>query len=320
MTFLEAGHGKIRIAMLGMVEGNGHPYSWSAILNGYDPQEMAALCPYPGIVQYLAQEHTDSMGIEGAAVTHIWTDDPSDASKVARAAFIPYVVDSPEEVIGQVDAVIVATDIGHEHAIRCRPFVEAGIPVFIDKPLVDHPRHLRLFNDWVEAGKPILSSSCMRYCKEFIPFHLSTRNLGEVRFATITTHKSWERYGVHALEAIYPIFGPGFISVCNIGEAGRDIVHIRHGSGADIIVSAVYDMSGAFGMLQLCGTAGAAVAAFKDTYYSFKAQLQSFVDYVRTGERPFPHSETVELMKLLIAGILSRDEGGREIRLDEIEA
>ena len=31
----------IRIAMLGMVEGNGHPYSWSAIFNGYDPEKMA---------------------------------------------------------------------------------------------------------------------------------------------------------------------------------------------------------------------------------------------------------------------------------------
>ena len=27
-----------RWAMLGMVDGNGHPYSWSAIFNGYDPR------------------------------------------------------------------------------------------------------------------------------------------------------------------------------------------------------------------------------------------------------------------------------------------
>ena len=31
----------IRLAMLGMVDGNGHPYLWSAIFNGYDPDEMA---------------------------------------------------------------------------------------------------------------------------------------------------------------------------------------------------------------------------------------------------------------------------------------
>lgn len=29
---------EIRLAMLGMLEDNGHPYSWSAIINGYDPR------------------------------------------------------------------------------------------------------------------------------------------------------------------------------------------------------------------------------------------------------------------------------------------
>ena len=31
-----ATRGEIRLAMLGMIEGNGHPYSWSAIINGYN--------------------------------------------------------------------------------------------------------------------------------------------------------------------------------------------------------------------------------------------------------------------------------------------
>ena len=30
----------IRLGMIGMNDGNGHPYSWSAICNGYDPIEM----------------------------------------------------------------------------------------------------------------------------------------------------------------------------------------------------------------------------------------------------------------------------------------
>ena len=45
----------IRLAMLGMVEGNGHPYSWSAIFNGYDRAAMAK-CPYPTIPDYLNKE------------------------------------------------------------------------------------------------------------------------------------------------------------------------------------------------------------------------------------------------------------------------
>lgn len=307
----------IRFAMLGMVDGNGHPYSWSAIFNGYDPEEMRR-CPFPGIPAYLDKEPEHSLRIEGAQVTHIWTDDPEDAVRVAKASLIPNVSSRPEDVIGEVDAVIVATDKGHEHALRCRPFVEAGIPVFVDKPLVDNEQDLRLFASWIEQGKPILSSSSMRYSKEFAPYRESTNNLGKVRFATITTPKSWERYGIHALEAIYPIFGPGFVSVRNTGTEDRNVVHIKHDSGADIVVAAHADMYGSFGLLQLCGTAGNTFVPFQDTFYSFKAQLQSFIDYLRTGIRPFPFSETAELMKMIIAGIRSREQDGREIALSEI--
>lgn len=307
----------IRIAMLGMVDGNGHPYSWSAMFNGYDPEEMKR-CPYPAIPEYLSKEPQDMIRIPGARVTHIWTDDPEDAIKVSRASYIPNRVSRPEDVIGQVDAVIIATDKGGEHVERCKPFVEAGIPVFVDKPLVDNEADLLVFSEWVKQGKAILSSSCMRYCKEFLPYHLSTRNLGDIRFASITTAKSWERYGIHALESIYPIFGPGFISVRNVGSQDRNVVHLKHASGADIIAVANKDMYGAFGLLQLCGTAGHANISFQDTFYAFKSQLQSFIDYLRSGVRPFAFDETIDLMKMIIAGIRSREEQGREVSLEEI--
>ena len=45
----------LRLAMLGMIPGNGHPYSWSAIVNGFDPEAMAA-CPYPVIPRYLGAQ------------------------------------------------------------------------------------------------------------------------------------------------------------------------------------------------------------------------------------------------------------------------
>ena len=43
MSVLPLGNKELRLAMLGMVEGNGHPYSWSAIVNGrFDPERMKA--------------------------------------------------------------------------------------------------------------------------------------------------------------------------------------------------------------------------------------------------------------------------------------
>jgi len=307
----------IRLAMLGMVEGNGHPYSWSAILNGYDPAEMAK-CPYPVIPAYLSKQPPGAFGIGGARVTHIWTDNPEEAGRVARASLIPEILARPEDAIGRVDAVVIPTDKGHEHVTRARPFIEAGLPVFIDKPLADNSEDLKAFMVWQAEGRAILSGSCLRYAREFEPYHASAQGLGQLRLVTITTPKSWERYGIHALEGIYPVLGPGFLTARNSGTVERNIVHFKHVGGADAVAAAIADLTGAFGVLGLYGTAGHARAAFTDTFYAFKKQLEGFIRYLRTGVPPFPFTETVELAKMVIAGIRSRDEGGREVPLAEI--
>lgn len=309
----------IRLAMLGMVEGNGHPYSWSIIINGdYDPEALAQ-CPYAAIKDYIGKQPQNTLGIEGAEVTHVWTDDPADAVSVAKVAKIPHIAKRTEDVIGYVDAVLVATDKGDEHVERCRPFVEAGIPVFVDKPLCNSQADLATFSEWVAESRPLISSSAMRYCKEFEPYHQATSEFGELRYIDITMAKSWEAYGIHALEAVYPIVGPGFVSVRNTGDSTRNIVHATHQSGVDINLAVISDLYGGFGLMTLAGTRASTQLRFFDNYYSFKMQLQSYVDYLRTGQPPVPWEETRELMKLVIAGTLSRQEGGREVLLSELE-
>lgn len=310
---------EIHLAILGQTPGNGHPYSWSAMFNGYDRDLMTKECPYAGIPAYLNKE-PEGFQIPDVKITHICTNGEGDftAEHVARCALIPNVVENPEDVIGKVDAVIIATDIGSEHVDRCRPFIEADIPLFIDKPMVDNAGDLKIFNEWVGEGKALMSSSSMRYTKEFLPYRASTNNLGKLRFGSIMTSKKWETYGIHALEAIYPIFGPGFISARNTGTKDRNVVHFTHTCGADVIVIASKDMHGGFGLLTLAGTEGSDQLAFKDSFYAFRKQLVSFVDYLRTGIRPFPYSETEELMRMVIAGIQSRESGGTEILLKEI--
>ena len=307
----------ITLAMAGMKPPNYHPYSWSAILNGYDPGEMAK-CPAPRIPTYLGCEPTQNFPIPGVRVTHIYTDDPAYALHVSKAALIPHVVARPEDLIGRVDAVLIPTDVGHEHVERCRPFVEAELPIFVDKPLVDNEADLQLFSRWVREGRAIMSSSCLRYCKEFMPYRASIHNLGRVAFATITMSQRWEQYGIHALEGIYPIFGSGFLSAQNLGTTEQNVVHYKHRCGTDIVVAVTRDMEGADGVLQLCGSLGTVHAQFSDYFYAFKAQLEAFISYLRTGVRPFPFGETEELMKMVIGADLSLREGRREVQLDEI--
>ncbi len=310
---------EIRLAMLGMIEGNGHPYSWSAIVNGYNPDEMAK-CPFPVIPQYLAEVPLNTMRILGARVTHVWTDDCADAPKIAASSKIEKVVAKPEDVIGQVDAVIIGTDDGHEHVRRSRAFFEAGLPVFVDKPLAINVPDLNQFIRWHKEGKVFLSSSNMRYAPETKLIMRQKAQLGELRWITTCTSKTWERYAIHALEAIWPILGPGFLSVRTERGKDSDVAYIAHKSGTQVNLGVFFDAVGSYGSLHVFGTKGNLAVTCWDTYTAFRNQLIAFVEMLRTGERPYPLSETIELMAVIIAGLRSRERSGQVVEVREILA
>lgn len=313
------GNKELKIGILGMTEGNGHPYSWSAMFNGYDPEAMAS-CPFPVIPEYLAKQPPHTFGIEGAHITHIcctgWQQ-RDEAERIAAAAKIPNVVDDPLDMIGEVDAVICATDVGNEHVERCKPFLDAGIPMFIDKPLVNTEEDLRTFVNWRKEGKQFLSSSSMRYCKEMEPFFANHYELGDLVYICSPMPKKYETYGIHALEAIYPLLGPGFISAQNTGTFEQTSVHLVHKSGCMVDIAQNLKMAGAG--VTIIGTKESRYINDGDSYYAFKKQLDLFVHWLRTGEEPFPFEQTVELMKLIVAGLRSRKEGGRVVLLSEID-
>ena len=129
--------------------------------------------------------------------------------------------------------------------------------------------------------------------------------------------KKYETYGIHALESMFPLLGCGFETVQNTGSYEQAMVHIRHKSGCCVDVPQGIGMAGA-GML-IIGEYGSRYIEHGDSYSAFKKQLDLFVHWLRTGEEPFPFEETVELMKLVVGGLVSRNEGGRVVRLDELE-
>jgi hypothetical protein len=312
--------GNIRLGMAGMVDENGHPFSWSAIINGYNPALMAT-CGYDAIPRYLGKQAPERLGITGARVTHIWCDDAGDAAKVAGASLIPHVVARSQDLIGQVDAVLIPTDKGWEHLERARMFVEAGIPVFIDKPMTDRLEHLKQFVAWVEEGKPIVSSSGMRYCPRFAELKARMGEVGELRLITMTMAKSWARYGIHALEAVYPMLEPGgWESLRNTGDPVSAMIHAVHASGVHVQISVIDDLYGSMGHMGLYGTKGQLSAKFDDPFTAFKAQLADFVHYLKTGVRSYPFEETVELSLLVIAGSESLARSGDVVHLSDLSS
>src|SRR5262249_47400749 len=147
----------------------------------------------------------------------------------------------PEDVIGQVDAVLVSTDDGADHVRRARPFVEAGLPVFVDKPLATTLEELRTFIAWERAGKKILSSSGLRYAPELQTLIANLPTFGELRWVSFVTAKTWERYGIHVLEPVFVLLGPGFLSVRLESQPGLEIAHLLHRSGVQVTLPVIYD-------------------------------------------------------------------------------
>lgn len=58
----------IKLGMIGMSEGNSHPYSWSSIINGVFNADEKTRVGYPAVAAYL-NANKDTLGI-GACKSH----------------------------------------------------------------------------------------------------------------------------------------------------------------------------------------------------------------------------------------------------------
>jgi len=302
----------IKLAFLGTNEGNGHIFSWSAIINGKFDKELMKNCGYPVIYEYLTAQPPENLGIEGAKVSYVWTEDKKFSEKVAKTSFIENVVEEPEDVIRKVDGVVITTDIGNRHLELAHPFIERDIPVFIDKPLTDNEKDLKKFIEYFKQKKPVLSSSSLRYAKEIENLKVERK---EINFVSCIMSKSWERYGVHAVEGIYKILGSGIEKVLNVGEekVGSYFLWWKNGKMAEIQM--IYN-SKIFGRFFIFGKETVEIET-NDYFYMFKKQMETFVNFIKERKYPYNPFETIEITKVIVAGIKSK-KLKREVKLEEV--
>jgi hypothetical protein len=197
----------LRLGIIGHSEGNGHPYSWAAIFNGYEPGTMAS-CPYPLIPQYLAaQTYPQDFLTREATVTHLWTQDESASGHIAAASKIGKMVGQPEEMIGEIDALLLARDDAENHYLFAEPFLKKGIPVYIDKPFaLETSAARRLWDAQLYEGQ-IFTCSALRYAGELGMKDVERNGLGNLKRIEAHTPKSWEKYAVHIIEPLVAKYG-----------------------------------------------------------------------------------------------------------------
>jgi hypothetical protein len=190
-----------------MSDGNGHPYSWSAICNGYSPLEMAK-CSFPAIPEYLSMQSWPQARLPAVEVTHVWTQDDELSKKISRASRVRNIVHTPEAMIGHVDGILLARDDVENHRQFAEPFIAAGLPIYVDKPFaLSHQAALDFF---ALATRPaqIFSCSALRFAKEMLLTNKDIENIGGITHILAQVPKSWERYAIHVIEPILKNCGP----------------------------------------------------------------------------------------------------------------
>ncbi len=304
----------IRAAIIGLSEGNGHPFSFASIVNGYSGEALAT-SGWPGIYDYVRRRHASEFGIDGLKITHAWTQDPEVTRKLCEACLIPHGVSRYEDLLGAVDAVIIARDDYESHFLMARPFLEAGLPVFIDKPLSLDPGQLRAFTPYLERGQ-LMSCSGMRFARELDEPRADFAAYGRIQLIRGTIVLSWEKYGVHLLDAIFSVTPAHPVSVRML-RAGHASATVQLDDGVSLQIDALGESARTF-RVEFFGSQRIAAFDLTDNFTMFRRMLWQFADGIRTGRPAIPSARTLEIMRVLIAGRRSRDED-REVPLDEIQ-
>ena len=286
----------LRIGVLGLSDGNGHPYSWSAIFNGFDPAES---CPFDIIPEYLGQQKfpNDFLSDLGK-VTHIWTQDRKISESVANFAFIDNIVDNPEDMINDIDVVLLARDDAENHYQMTKIFIENEIPIFIDKPLAYSVNDARnIYN--INSNAFIYTCSSIRFAKEF-----SEKILEGTHYVHATVMKSWEKYGIHIIEPVVSIF-PNRGNLLNVQKIDTKIgvkIRVVEWENLHATFTSTNKMKSPI-RIDIMNTDFSKTLLFNDTFYAFRESLRSFIKNVEKKELEISKSETLEIIEIIEKGM-----------------
>lgn len=304
----------IKIGIVGMSAGNAHPYSWSSIINGVFDAEEITRVGYPAVAAYLTANR-DTLGIPGAQVTHVWCQDVEISESIAKSAKIANVVSKLEDMIGQIDALLLTRDDPENHVEMARPFIDAGIPIFVDKPLACTTEDLEYFKEEIGKGKFIMSCSSNRYANECRVVKQDILKLGKIELVTAVGKKDWIKYGVHLLEGVFGLLDdPKPLTVQHITETDKDMVHIVFENGIHAIVNTFMDIVPTF-QISVFGQNDWRIIEIKNSYSMFRDNIIEFVRSVNEGKPRLDFRKTEAIIRTLIAANDSLSQGGKVITI-----
>ena len=297
-----------------MSPGNAHPSSWSAIINGAFDGEAITKMGFPAVAAYL-EANQPTLGLPGARVTHVLSQSREVSEMIATTAGIENIAADEAEMIEQVDAVLLCRDDPENHVRMAKPFIDAGLPVFIDKPVCATLKELDYFEAEVKKGKFIMSCSSMRYGSECMSVKSAIQSFGKMELVTGVGKKDWLKYGIHLLEGIVSVLNdPQPLSVRNIGSRNKNIVHVTYENDVQVMLHLFMDLAPTM-QISFFGPEQWRTIEIKNSYAMFRDNIIEFIRSVREGRPRLDFSKTAQIIGVMIAAEESLAAGGKLINL-----
>jgi hypothetical protein len=235
------------------------------------------------------------------------------------------IVESIEALVTKVDVILLETNDGRPHLEQVLPCLKAGKPVFIDKPIAGSLTDaVAIFEAARHYKVPVFSSSSLRFSSGAQALRRG-ETIGEIKGCDAyspcsleATHPDLFWYGIHGVETLFTVMGPGCESVTRIATPAVDLAAgvwkgNRIGTFRGIRSEAGGGSAGYGG--QAFGTKGIAPMG---SYEGYRPLLVSIVQFFRDGKPPVTEEETLEIYAFMEAADESKRTGGAPVKLSTV--
>lgn len=248
--------------------------------------------------------------VPGMQATVLSNEDPARAAELSQKNNIPHIADSPEALMKKCDGVLVCARWGEDHLRLATPYLKAGMPTFVDKPIADSEEDakeiLRLAN---EHGAPLMSGSALRHAKEVVALREEMPRLGTLLqvVSTGTAYSQMEDprarhlafYGFHMAEILVDFQGiEGQIRYARYGDEG--FVAVREAAGRPLGILNLLRQEETYFHLVLYGSEGVASCEITDADGYYGGLLAAVGEMVRTGKPTAPPEEALVTLQIVL--------------------
>ncbi|MEA4824510.1 MAG: Gfo/Idh/MocA family oxidoreductase [Clostridiaceae bacterium] len=288
-----------RIGILG--SENSHATAFSRIFNGLDPKSETK---YP------------DMRVVGCFGHY-----PEENEKLKENCGLDFIADKPEDMLGKVDAVMVTARNGQFHPEFARPFIEAGIPAFIDKPFANCGcEAVKLAKLAKEKNVPLVGGSSTKLCYDVRMMAFFRKNGLEAVYGGSCAaplnmdnpYGGFYFYSSHLAEISMTIFGYNPKSI-RAFRNGNNVTAIAHYDGFDV---SNHFIDGNYSYTASIYGKGKTYSRDLDISMCYQHECEIFVDMLRTGKMSHSYEHLVAPVIYLNAIKKSYENGGEEVTLE----